>query len=357
MLGPIHYRVSVHDARAHLFEVACTIADPDRDGHRFQLPAWIPGSYLVRDFARHFVDVRARCGDEVVPIAKETKDVWRAAPCAGPLTVTAHVYAHDLTVRAAYLDATRGFFNGTALFLCPQARADRACEVEIVAPADVNGRWRVATTLAPVDARTNAFGRYRAPSYDELIDHPVEMSDFSLATFTAGGVPHDIVVSGRHRGDLERLARDLARICQCHCDLFSGAPRGTAPFDRYAFLVNVVGEGYGGLEHRSSTALLCKRDELPQSGVAAVTDDFRTLLGLASHEYFHAWNVKRIKPAAFVPYDLARERYTRLLWAFEGITSYFDDPAISNRNRGNGSRRWTPRCAPSWRNLGKRRTP
>ncbi len=132
-------------------------------------------------------------------------------------------------------------------------------------------------------------------------------------------------MSGHHRADLERLARDLARICQCECDLFAGVPNGSAPFDRYAFLVNAVGDGYGGLEHRSSTALLCKRDELPQPGVAHVTDDYRTLLGLASHEYFHAWNVKRIKPAAFAPYDLSRENYTRLLWAFEGFTSYYDD--------------------------------
>jgi predicted metalloprotease with PDZ domain len=154
------------------------------------------------------------------------------------------------------------------------------------------------------------------------------MADFSLATFVAGGVAHDIVVSGRHRGDLERLARDLARICQCHCDLFAGRPGGAAPFERYLFLLNVVGDGYGGLEHRSSTALLCKRDELPQPGVGEVGDDYRSLLGLASHEYFHGWNVKRIKPAAFVPYDLSRESYTRLLWAFEGFTSYYDDLAL-----------------------------
>jgi predicted metalloprotease with PDZ domain len=117
--SPTRYRIVALDVRAHLFEVACTIDDPDRDGQRFRLPAWIPGSYLIREFARHFVDVRGSCDGEAVAIVKETKDVWRAAPCAGELTVVAQVYANDLSVRAAYLDRTRGFFNGTAVFLCP----------------------------------------------------------------------------------------------------------------------------------------------------------------------------------------------------------------------------------------------
>ena len=289
---------------------------------------WIPGSYLIREFARNFVDVSAQNGSGPVAIAKESKDSWRASPCAGPLTVIARVYAYDLSVRAAYLDATRGFFNGTAVFLCPDGRAGNACEVEIVAPAGVDGRWRVATTLPRASAAPYGFGGYRAANYDELVDHPVEMAVFALATFIAGGVPHDIAVSGRQRGDLERFARDLGLVCQWQCDLFGGVSGARAPFDRYVFLLNVVGDGYGGLEHRSSTSLICKRDELPQPELAAVSDDYRTLLGLASHEYFHSWNVKRIKPAAFVPYDLSRENYTRQLWAFEGFTSYYDDLAL-----------------------------
>jgi len=131
-------------------------------------------------------------------------------------------------------------------------------------------------------------------------------------------------VSGRNDGDLERLARDLARVCQAHIDLFGGR----APFERYLFLVMALGDGYGGLEHRSSTSLVCRRDELPTRGIPGVDDGYLHFLGLASHEYFHAWNVKRIKPAAFAPYDLSRENYTRQLWAFEGITSYYDDLAL-----------------------------
>jgi predicted metalloprotease with PDZ domain len=324
-----HYRITPLDPHAHLFEVRCTVVDPNRDGQRFRLPAWIPGSYLIREFARHFVTVRAESGGTAIMIEKEAKDLWHAAPCIGPLTVIAEIYAFDLSVRAAYLDAARGYFNGPSVFLCPEDRAEAPCVVEIIAPdGPAFRRWRVATTLPRADAAPWGFGSYRAASYDELIDHPVEMADFSQASFEAGGATHDIAISGRIRADLDRVARDLARICQWQIDFFGDAPDSRAPFDRYLFQIAAVGDGYGGLEHRSSTSLVCKRDDLPAPGIDKITDEYRRFLGLASHEYFHCWNVKRIKPAAFAPYDLGRENYTRQLWAFEGITSYYDDLAL-----------------------------
>jgi predicted metalloprotease with PDZ domain len=317
---PVRYRIAPLDVHAHLYEVSVTIDTPDTTGQRFVLPTWIPGSYLIREFARHFVSVRAECGGNEVALRKVAKNEWQAAPCTGSITVVAHVYAFDLSVRTAYLDATRGYFNGPAVFLSPAGREQYPCTVEVVAPGDEYVDWRVATTLPRLDAPPYGFGRYCAANYDELIDHPVETSAFALATFQAGGVPHDIAISGRHDADLPRLAQDLERVCQWQIDLFGGAP-----FDRYLFQVTAVGDGYGGLEHRASTSLLCRRDELPHAGDAGIDDDYLKFLGLASHEYFHAWNVKRIKPAAFLPYDLARENYTRQLWAFEGFTSYYDD--------------------------------
>ncbi len=165
------------------------------------------------------------------------------------------------------------------------------------------------------------FGTYQAENYEELIDHPVEMGTFTLATFHAAGVQHDIAITGRHHADTRRLCRDLKTLCETQIEFF-GKP---APMDRYVFLVMAVGEGYGGLEHRASTSLLCSRNDLPQAGGEKPSGGYRTFLGLVSHEYFHTWNVKRIKPAAFTPYDLNRENYTTLLWAFEGFTSYYDD--------------------------------
>lgn len=170
-------------------------------------------------------------------------------------------------------------------------------------------------------AKPYLFGTYETANYDELIDHPVEMGTFELTTFKACGVQHDIAITGRHRTDMRRLARDLKVLCETQIRFF-GEP---APMDRYVFLVTAVGDGYGGLEHRASTALICSRNDLPQEGMHKVTGGYRTFLGLASHEYFHTWNVKRIKPAAFTPYDLDRENQTTLLWAFEGFTSYYDD--------------------------------
>ena len=324
-MSPIRYRVAVHDANAHLFEVRCTLDDPARDGQLFRLPTWTPGSYLIREFARYVVDVRAESRAGPVDIVKERKDAWRSAPCPGPLTVIARVYAFDLSVRAAYLDSTRGYFNGAALFLCPDGCENDRCTLEIALPAaDAYRRWRIATTLDRVDAAPADANLYSSASYDELIDHPVEMSDFRSAKFEAGGVPHEIALTGAPSADLDRLAADFARVCRQHIDLFSAAP----PFARYSFLVNVAGDAQGGLEHRSSTSLVVRRNSLPLAGMTDLNDDYVSLLGLASHEYFHAWNVKRLKPAAFSPYDLARESYTRQLWVFEGVTSYYDDLAL-----------------------------
>jgi predicted metalloprotease with PDZ domain len=327
-MPPLHYRISPLDVRAHLFEVTCTVHDPDPGGQVFRLPTWTPGSYLIREFARHFVRAHASCEGRAVAIEKITKDAWRAAPCHGTIDFVAEVYAYDLSVRTAYLDAGRAAFNGAAVFACPLGREEAPVVLDIDASfGEAIPGARVATAMRRDTASRWGFGRYRAASYDELIDHPVEIGRFVDTSFTAGGATHDVVVTGSRDVDLARLAGDLARICQWQCGLFDVDAK--APFDHYVFLVMAVGEGYGGLEHRASTSLLCKRDELPRAGEAEIGDDYLRFLGLASHEYFHAWNVKRIKPSAFVPYDLAREAYTRQLWAFEGITSYYDDLSLS----------------------------
>jgi predicted metalloprotease with PDZ domain len=318
----VRYRIRPKSPEAHLYEVSVTLEAPDPLGQRFALPAWIPGSYMIREYARHFVTVRAASGGREVRIEKLDKHTWRAERCDGALTVTAEVYAWDLSVRGAHLDGTHGFFNGACVFLRCLGREHEPCDVEILPPRGGRYRaWRVATALARKAAEPFGFGLYAAADYDELIDHPVETGTFSLASFRARGVPHDIAITGRHDADLDRLVRDVRKICETQIDFFGGR----APMDRYVFLVMAVGEGYGGLEHRASTALLTGRDALPQAGRREATDAYRGFLGLVSHEYFHTWNVKRIKPAAFTPYDLDRESYTTLLWAFEGFTSYYDD--------------------------------
>ena len=179
-------------------------------------------------------------------------------------------------------------------------------------------------TLRSPLLKPKSFGTFSAASYEELIDHPVEMGTFTHASFEACGVPHHIAITGRHRADLPRLCADLKKICEYQIRLFE-PDTAVAPMAEYWFLVMAVGEGYGGLEHHASTALICNRDDLPLAGEKKVSAGYRRFLGLASHEYFHAWNVKRIKPEVFTPYDLTRETYTRQLWFFEGFTSYYDD--------------------------------
>ncbi|OJB40677.1 peptidase M61 [Burkholderia ubonensis] len=328
MKTPIRYSIAPKDPAAHLFEVSVTVADPDPEGQRFSLPVWIPGSYLVREFARNIVTLQAfNEAGRKVRVAKTDKRSWQAAPVKGALTLRYDVYAWDLSVRSAYLDDTGGFFNGTAVFLGAVGREDTPCEVEIAKPAGAAFRtWRVATALPEArGTKRYAFGAYRASNYDELIDHPVTIGEFALATFDAHGVPHDIVVAGRvTQLDMERLRTDLKRVCEAQIALFEPKSK-QAPMDRYVFMTLAVSDGYGGLEHRASTALVCNRTDLPVKGRPEASEGYRTYLGLCSHEYFHTWNVKRIKPAAFVPYDLAQENYTSLLWLFEGFTSYYDD--------------------------------
>lgn len=330
--APIRYTIRPSRPAAHRFEVTCCVDLPDPVGQRFALPAWIPGSYLIRDFARHIIAIRAECAGKTVCLRKTDKHTWQAVALkkAAPLTVTCEIYAWDLSVRGAHLDETHAFFNGTSVFLRVLGQEESPCLIDIQPPqGSAFKEWRVTTAMEAAHgekgaAKAHGFGLYRAANYDELIDHPVEMGRFKLARFEACSVPHEIAISGRHDCDLARLCADLERVCTWQIRFF-GEP---APMQRYLFLVTAVGDGYGGLEHRASTALLCSRNDLPYAGMTGMSEGYRSFLGLCSHEYFHTWNVKRIKPAAFTPYDLNTENYTRLLWAFEGITSYYDDLAL-----------------------------
>jgi predicted metalloprotease with PDZ domain len=336
-MASVRYRITPDNPRAHRFVIETTIENPDPAGQTFSMPVWIPGSYLVREFARHVMELSATASGSAVHIEKVDKQTWRAAPLSGsqsgPLVLKASVYAWDLSVRAAHLDQSHGFFNGTSVFFSIDGKEGEPCDVVIDPPSDPTCKgWRVATTLSAVDVRDVGFGTYRAQSYDELIDHPVEMGTYAVVDWASEGVPHQMAITGRIRLDKERLKKDCTAICAEHIKLFHGAPHGDtsvpAPMKRYLFLTMAVGDGYGGLEHRDSTALICKRDDLPKPGMTEPSEGYRSFLGLVSHEYFHLWNVKRIKPAAFTPYRLNEEGYTRLLWAFEGITSYYDDLAL-----------------------------
>jgi len=286
------------------------------------MPAWIPGSYLIRDFARNVYSIGAVAASGPVALTKVDKQTWALGAASGVIEVHYEVYAQDLSVRAAWLDRTRAYFNGTSLLLRIDGAEELPCEIEMVPPEGGYAEsWRVATSLKPLQSDVRGFGRYRASTYWEAIDHPVEWADHATARFTVDGVEHRIAVSGVATGaDLPRLAADLEATCTGHVRLF-----GELPAPGYLFLLHVTGDGYGGLEHCMSTSLLAARADLPTPGEHAASDGYRRLLGLCSHEYFHLWHVKRIRPACFAGADLSAEVPTTLLWVFEGITSYYDD--------------------------------
>ena len=326
MKNAIRYSIVPKDLAGHLFEVSVTVPTTAADGQIFALPAWIPGSYMIREFARNIVQIRAESRGKKIALKKLDKHSWQAEPCNGALSLHYEVYAWDLSVRAAHLDQTHGFFNGTSVFLSVAGHEQAPHVVDIGRPEEPACKaWRVATALPELKAKRYGFGTYIAADYDELIDHPVEMGNFELASFKAHGVPHDIVITGRVPNlDMPRLSADLKKICSAQIAFFEPSSK-RAPMQRYVFMTLAVGDGYGGLEHRASTALICARADLPVLGQPELSDGYRTFLGLCSHEYFHTWNVKRIKPAVFAPYDLRSETYTSLLWLFEGFTSYYDD--------------------------------
>jgi len=323
----ISYRITLADAHAHLYRVTLTVPRP-APRQLLSLPVWIPGSYLVREFARHLSALEARQGSRPVVLKQLDKASWQAdtdGPAA--LVVSYLVYAFDTSVRTAFLDASRGFFNGTSLCLRVEGSEALPHRLDL---SELPLRWQVATAMRPVKVDALGRGVYEAADYDELVDHPVELGRFWRGRFTAGGVPHEYVVTGALPDfDGERLLADAKRICEAQIAFWHGR-KGKPPYGRYVFLHNLIDDGHGGLEHRASTALISSRRDMPAAGTAAqpkteMSDGYANVLGLISHEYFHTWNIKRLRPAEFARYDYTRENYTELLWLFEGFTSYYDD--------------------------------
>jgi len=327
-MSHIQYAVEAANIHAHLFKVTLTIAQPTAM-QTVSLPVWIPGSYLVREFAKHLQNLSARQGRRTATIKQLEKCSWEVACRPGePLVLSYEVYAFDNSVRTAWLDSQRGFFNGTSLCLRVHGQEDQPHQLQLL-PVKGQADWQAATGLAPVKTDKKGFGLYQAVDYDELVDCPVELGTFWSGSFSACGIPHRFVVTGALPSfDGERLLADTQKICEAEIRFWhgKGARAGKkAPHKNYLFMLNAVNDGYGGLEHRNSTALIAGRRDLPRLGEKKTGEGYTTLLGLISHEYFHTWNVKQLRPDAFARYDYTRENYTPLLWFFEGFTSYYDD--------------------------------
>ena len=315
----LHYQIEFDDYRQHLIHVTVRfVAQPTQV---LSLPTWIPGSYLIREFSKHIEGVRAYDEDgRLLQIRKNEKNKWQLFNTDFELiTVEYDVYAYDLSVRGAYVDQTRLYVNPACACLGLEGQDDKAIEVELFLPPELK-HFQLATGLP---SKSLVKGRYtlKAKNYAELIDSPFELADQTRFSFEANGIPHEFVVSGKHAMNEQRMKQDIEKICATEISMF-----GSAPFENYTFMTMATGNSYGGLEHPNSTSLISPRDDLPKANEPVEpSTDYQRFLGLCSHEYFHSWLVKFIRPENFVNYDLNKEGYTSLLWIFEGFTSYYDD--------------------------------
>ncbi|HCA5182180.1 TPA: M61 family metallopeptidase [Acinetobacter baumannii] len=315
----LHYQIEFDDYKQHLVHVTIRfLANPNQE---LWLPTWIPGSYLIREFSKHIEAVKAY--DEagrMLNIKKTEKNRWRLFNTDHELiTVEYDVYAYDLSVRGAYVDQTRLYINPACVCLGLEGQEQSACELEIFLPDELK-HFQLATGLA---SKSLVKGRFtlKADHYDQLIDSPFELADQTRFSFETHGIEHEFVISGTHTTNVDRLKTDIEKICAAEIDLF-----GSAPFKNYTFMTMATGNSYGGLEHCNSTSLITPRDDLPKSNEPTEpSKDYQRFLGLCSHEYFHSWLVKFIRPENFANYNLHQEGYTSLLWIFEGFTSYYDD--------------------------------
>lgn len=320
----IQYLVNVSSIAGHIFDISLRIENPDKNGQILSLPAWIPGSYMIRDFAKNIVTISAQDDKgQILSLTKLDKQSWQAPVINSALTIRYQVYAFDLSVRGAYINDEMAFFNGTNMFLAVEGQTDKPCGLTLEKPTQEQlNHWQVATTMPTKMQNPHTFGEYWAPHYAELIDHPVLLGEFDILPFSASGVDFELILAGGHQADVKRITQDLTKICQHHIDFFADTP----PINRYQFITLLTDNAFGGLEHVSSTALMYSRNGLPRlTDANRMTDDYRVFLSLCSHEFFHTWHVKRIKPLELFNAPLDQEQYTEQLWIYEGFTSYYDD--------------------------------
>jgi predicted metalloprotease with PDZ domain len=275
------------------------------------MPVWTPGSYMIREFARHVQDFQATdSSGRTLQWEKTNKNTWRIVPNgAREWSASYRVYANELSVRTNQLNSDHAFWNNAALLMYLDGYLNAPSTLRIQAPQP----WKIATGLPAAGKNT-----FRAENFDVLYDSPVEVSNFKTISFTVKNVPHRIVIDGEGNYDPEKMKADVQKIVATSIELMGGE----IPYRDYTFILHLRSNTGGGLEHLNSTAL-----GYPRFGFQPETR-YRGFLGLVSHEFFHLWNVKRIRPDALGPFDYTKENYTKLLWVAEGITSYYGDLII-----------------------------
>lgn len=311
MPATVSYEVRMDAPHTHLFEVEMRVEGWSADTLHLKLPVWTPGSYLVREYSRHIQDFEAGTAEMPLGWSKLAKQTWQVDTSEhSDIRIFYRVYANELTVRTSHLDSSHAYFNGACLFLYVRGLEDQPHTVTVL-PAHAD--WQVTTALSAVDS--GAYGNtYRAANYDELVDSPFEVGTHRVIPFTVLGKPHTLAIWGKSNLDLSRYLNDLERIITTEAKLFNGE----LPYEHYVFIIHFA-DSYGGLEHHNSTTLLYSRFELRPD------DKYFKFICLSAHEFFHLWNVKRIRPSTLDRFDYEQENYTKSLWFMEGATSYYDE--------------------------------
>jgi predicted metalloprotease with PDZ domain len=306
--GNISYEVSMPEPHTHYYHVKMTVADYEKDYFDIQMPVWSPGSYLVREFAKSVENLNSTSASKAVKSEKINKNTWRIyAEKSKNVVINYRVYAFELSVRTSFVDASHAYFNGTSMFMFIDELKNTPHNLTIIPFKD----WKKVSTSLTKTSKT-AF-EYQAPDYDILVDSPVEIGNQETFDFTAAGVVHHVAMYGKGNYNIDTLKVDMAKIVEACTDVF-----GENPNQEYTFIIHNLTKGSGGLEHLSSTTLQVNR--WTYTGAA-----YKGFLSLVAHEYFHLWNVKRVRPITLGPFDYNNENYTTLLWVMEGFTSYYDE--------------------------------
>lgn len=309
----ISYEVSMPEPHTHYYNVKMSVTDYEKDYFDVQMPVWSPGSYLVREFAKGVEEVSATFNKKLLRAEKINKNTWRVYSEKGNnVVINYKVYAFELSVRTSFLDASHGYFNGTSMFMFIDELRNTPHNLTIIPFKD----WKkVSTSLPMLETDKSGPGfKYQAPDYDILVDSPVEIGNQVTFDFTSAGVIHHVAMYGKGNYVIEKLKVDMAKITQACTDVF-----GVNPNKEYTFIIHNLTRGSGGLEHLSSTTLEVNRWTYSEGSA------YKGFLSLVAHEYFHLWNVKRVRPIELGPFDYNNENYTSLLWVMEGFTSYYDE--------------------------------
>jgi predicted metalloprotease with PDZ domain len=309
---PLQYTLTFPEAANHYAHIELKVTDVSESELEFMMPVWTPGSYLVREFARHIDQISAKDGTgKDLEIKKSRKNRWKVSTNgADTVVVSYRLYCREMSVRTNWVEENFAMLNGAPTFLTLVGGRERQ---HIVKPKR-NGNWKqIVSPLSKLDA-TDA---YVAENFDELVDSPLLLGSPQSAEFQVGGKPHWLVnQNGETYWDVDKAAKDVEKVVAEHQRMW-----GTVPYPRYVFF-NMITESGGGLEHDNSTVLMTSRWRF------RVEKDYKRWLTLVSHEFFHTWNVRRLRPRGLRKYDYERENYTDSLWIAEGLTSYYENLAM-----------------------------